>query len=649
MGQVLQLRPKQNKALPEWMQEGANEKIKDEDSLTLWVERVLGYALEYNKEWTKRLKIGELDRLYWGDHNYADTYVDTDNAIVNNEFARIINQCVPLVRDSSGRLAVTADDPANRLVAKALDYAMMSIEAQDYKTNYIAARDMILFGNGLVFDDWDERSNGGKGGIKSHAVSADLLFWDPLLNSEDLEKSRFVIERIFPDPYEAEMLFGISEDDVDWYAGLNRSGDGPKWDLLAQANGGQLVNLNGKYQSRVRYPERNYPTSAPAIHRVFFRNKEFRQGAYAYFIEGKLFAKPTKNKNPMGFHGWTNYQNLLISGTPWAQGIGYGMASLAYEVDNRHSQAMDHADYYCNPPLAVPESANVDPDKKIRSGVTITGATAEEVNSMHFIQTPGGSSWVMELLQFTVRSMENKAGLTDTQMGKTLEGQVSSRAMGMVHEAASGRIREMVHHIENANQIRGQKRCDLWLNNMGDSAIFSVTGSKGAQAWMHIQKMLHKDYAGVRNNYYFVADVVTGHDPETKAPQGFTSGASTINPRFMVKIHTESSFPATQQQIMNQALELQERGVIDQQATLEVFPMFNGSEIMARMQEAAAAAAKKSPFTQIRVNANVNASADKVGALQSGQNFIDVVAKAVAQQILGGEGGPGGGAPSPKG
>ena len=639
---------------PEIYREQASnkEQITDSDKIKTLASRWLSAAVEKQDPEFNQLKMEEVRDLYRGRHFIAGTGRSTNAKVVNNQFSRIIDTLTPILRDSRGRCGAQPRDPANRAFADIVDPWLdyYNDESGAKTLDYLSQRDMVKQGSSIIAVEWDEFACGGDGDVRERDVDYRRIFFDPLMRSHDIDHSRWVIEELVPDPYRCEVEFGIAEEDYDFYSTTgsdSRIGWAKRFQPsflrnekvviggVQQMSGAAFTSTSTSWQRR-SYGDRYI--GGPRIYRVWFRNKDNPKGLRATIINGEVH-EVIPNPHPHGDFPYVMYQDRIIDGTPWAIGVGFNMATLQHEVNRNFNTAIDMRDLVGNPPLKLPDNISIkEKDWRPRPGWIVKGRNAEELNAIGYMTVPGVDQVVLSMMNLTVQQMETHAGLSDGQMGRKPEGQVTARVYGQLMEASSGRIREEVRHVEVADERRGQRRIDLMLHNFTEDRLMRTSSQKAMQSFQRIRRLVELGEDGQPAGHYFEAVEHQGHNPDG-SPKG-RAAHSTLHPELDIRIYTESSLPLTARQKLETLIDMHSQGLVDQEEVLNACSWINSFDLMERMKKAAAAAGQKGPQVLMRLNVNANAGADKVGAIRGGQMIIDRAAQMLLANMLQGQDGP---------
>lgn len=618
--------------LPEVFRQQAadKEQVTGADKLLERAARWLQASQEWQDEQFDRLKIEECRDLYRGRHYLAGTISSTFGNVVNNQYARIINTLTPVLGDARGRIGAAPREYNDSAFAEIVDSWSQYYDEQPgvRMMDYMARRTMANQGTFVLAVEWDEFMAGGEGDVRERDVLYSRLFLDPLMRSHNPDNSRWIIEELVPDPYRAELEFGIKEEDYNWY---NQKEPGFRrfWGRRVQTPNGQLLMSPETSWQRRSISDRFY--DGPRIYRVWFRNKDNPKGLRGTIVNGKV-TEVIANPNPHGHFPYVFYQDQPLDGTPWALGVGFHMTTLQHEVNRNFNIAIDQRDLTGNPPLRLPDNISItEDDWRPHPGWIVRGRNAEELKAIDYLNVPGVSNVLFEMMNFTIQQMETHAGLTDGQMGRKPESVVTSRVFGQLMEAGSGRIREEVRHVEQGDVAKGQRRFDLALHNMSETRFLRTASQQAQQAFQRIKRMEEIGPDGVSRGHYFEIAEHQGYGPDgsVKGRRVFTP----LDPRVDIIIYTESSLPLTQRQKFESLLQMHEQGLVDQQTVLDACPWLNSFEIIDRMQKAAAQRGG-GPQRIERVNINLNASAEKVGAVMQGQRLFDAVAQQMATQLV---------------
>lgn len=239
-----------------------------------------------------------------------------------------------------------------------------------------------------------------------------------------------------------------------------------------------------------------------------------------------------------------------------------------------------------NPIWVVDSSSGVQTDKLVnRPGLIVEKEPNSEVRREEGVQL---QPYVLQLTDRLVGWFNDVAGTQDVTRGATPGSVTAASAIEQLQEAARTRIRQKQRHLDAYIRDFGQQYVDVVLENYTAPRVFRVTNDEGSTKYFKFSAS--KEVAPQADPNLppeeMIRAVVTeyGQDSEGNIIP-VDSNPFLIAGRFDVKVNTGSSLPFTVADKETKALNLFDRGIIDEEEVLKQLDYPNREAILQRLEQ----------------------------------------------------------------
>ena len=246
-----------------------------------------------------------------------------------------------------------------------------------------------------------------------------------------------------------------------------------------------------------------------------------------------------------------------------------------------------------NPVWITSSDSGVNPHKLVnKTGLVVVKEPGSEVGRVDGVQL---SPAALSLIDRTEQWFNNITGTQDVSRGQTPGSVTAASAIEQLTENARTRIRQKQRNLDMFMRQSGQLYLDIILEKYNKMRVFRVTNEEESSEFFKFKTERRLDpetgkeqLVGIVKNYLEREDG-NGYI-EDEAREFLISG------RFDVKINTGSSLPFTKADNETRALNLFDRGIIDEEEVLERIDYPNREKVLERLKqrkEAEAAAAQQ--------------------------------------------------------
>lgn len=239
-----------------------------------------------------------------------------------------------------------------------------------------------------------------------------------------------------------------------------------------------------------------------------------------------------------------------------------------------------------NPIWVVDSSSGVNTDMLVsRPGLVVEKEPGSEVRREEGEQL---QPYVLQLTDRLVTWFNDVAGSQDVTRGATPGSVTAASAIEQLQEAARTRIRQKQRHLDAYIRDFGRQYVSLVLEKYSAPRVFRVTNNEGSTKYFKFssQPIERQTPSGISERNYEVSVRHYSFDPESDAYVPANEAVPfLVKGRFDVKANTGSSLPFSVADKEQKALNLFDRGIIDEEEVLKQIDYPNRDAILARLQQ----------------------------------------------------------------
>lgn len=241
-----------------------------------------------------------------------------------------------------------------------------------------------------------------------------------------------------------------------------------------------------------------------------------------------------------------------------------------------------------NPIWIVDTSSGVNPHKLVnKTGLVVEKEPGSEVRREMGTQL---NPTALQLIDRMEQWFNNVAGTQDVTRGQTPGSVTAASAIEQLQEAARTRIRQKQRNLDDTIRQLGKMYAEMVLEKYNKNRVFRVTNDEGSTKYFKFrtEKRIVGDkeqLVGILRQYQQSEDGQIL--PRNEAKEYLISGS------FDVRVNTGSALPFTVADKESKALNLFDRGIIDEEEVLNIMDYPNREQILQRLKERQAAAAQQ--------------------------------------------------------
>jgi hypothetical protein len=552
----------------------------------------------YDKNWIDNYK--QFRGQQWETQRPAYRHSEVINMIF-----QAIQGSVPIITDSRPKFEYLPRDPSDMEFAELMN---MIAEADWAQNNWLipvteTVYDAHIYGHGFGGFEYDPKGKKGESDIVHDSIDPFSVYPDP--NSRDInKKSKYLI---LAEPVDLECL-------RDEYPEMGRFVRADVMDVTR----GEKSDLEPFYQLRIPIDEtQSLRDSAGSVEGILDQ-KALKKTCY--LLDDSTYNEETTNEagEPLKIEKkrFPNGRKIVIAGGvvledgplpyedkkfPAARLVNYllprefwGMSDVEQlkspqKIFNKLiSFALDVLTLMGNPVWVVDFDSGVDTDNLInKPGLVVEKARGSEVSRQEGVQL---QPYVLQLIDRMRDWFDGVSGSTDVSRGVQPGGVTAAAAISDLQEAAQTRIRLKTRFLDAYLQDLGQMYLSRVLQYRDTPTIVRLTNNQNAAQYFkfHIQQQVDPvtgqpvvDERGNPVRMAVVQDMTEGGVNGLRQIQ--------IKNNLDVRVSTGTSLPFLKAQKSNEAKDLFDRGLIDQEEVLKTLDWPNYQSVMGRMQKVAMA------------------------------------------------------------
>jgi hypothetical protein len=189
------------------------------------------------------------------------------------------------------------------------------------------------------------------------------------------------------------------------------------------------------------------------------------------------------------------------------------------------------------------------------------GAQGAAANQPKWLQPPNLPASLMELVHLWREEMERIAGLSGTQRGEVPSGRATDRQVSAGQEAGFIRIRSALRNLELTLRTAGELLANLIIINYDTPRFCAIVGEEGEQTSIRL----------AAQHFY--------------GPDISKDGKVKFSPmRFAMTVNAGSSKPTSRAARIQEANQLKQMNVVDDQFVLQAYRVSHWKDVMKRKQ-----------------------------------------------------------------
>lgn len=541
---------------------------------------------------------------------YRNRWTDDETELKISDLYAYVETVVPILTNNRVRGSVKAEFPDYVKHAKGMDYILdhtYDTNNWDYKAQRIA-RMAEIYRCALAYTGFDPDANNGTGKLTIMEINPRWCYMDPAVT--ELEDSSFFIyaepmritkvKKLYPDKADKigkkreESSFFSNEGKEHWFKSWIRSVAQSfivKDNEMTRYREGTLLEELSEEEKR---------KNAVAFIHYWYRDDDDKWRV-AYFAD-EVFLEEMENPfwhGKLPFDIYTPTEDVLSAiGIPMAEHIEY----LNWEKNVLLNTIVLHAKKAVSPPRVYNASAlgsQVTPNDIKGNGsdvIAIANPDLIPINSLVADLYPAPlPQWVDNLPERFDIIMDRITGVNDSFRG--LSEATSGKEVQLKQEAAYTRIKTKVDNFERFNKSIAEKIIINAMQFIDTTQAFRVKGDYRRLEGEELPFEFEPIQTGMDENqqpkydnteFFLYANPnewtrIVGEEAE-EGEEGVQEAFRIL--QFTVEIEAGSSLPTSRMARREEALELFNAGVVDQQYLLEAYEVHDAEEIIARMQQA---------------------------------------------------------------
>lgn len=452
--------------------------------------------------------------------------------------------------------------------------------------------DSNMYGAGFGKVVWDQGMLSGMGNVAFKHVSPWCLYPDPF--ATDLDDMQYIfevatlvateIERRFPDvpPDIIEDVITTGDDTRDHIA-PNQNTSRTRQGALIPVDAGQGATMfgapgNARYHTyahdrgvnvytcwvRENFEEWIRPAD-PSLGDEPRRTIVDQWRVIVYAGRHVLIDELAENLFHTDRHPYFRHVDVE-TGEFWGSAILRDLAPCQQAMNTLLAMGQNNVIYTGNPVLIAVKNSGADRSTWLnRPGqiydVNSTGGQAQQ-NKPDWLKPPELPQSLMALVALWREEMERIAGLSATQKGEVPSGRATDRQVQAGQEAGFVRIRSAIRNLERCLAKAGELAANLIIINYDTSRFVAIVGDQGESTSMRL---------AAQHFYSPVQDV---------------DGKVSFEPmRFAMTCGAGSSKPTSRGARIQEAIQLKQLNVVDDEFVLEAFQVPHRQAVLQRKQQ----------------------------------------------------------------
>jgi hypothetical protein len=580
--------------------EGDNYQPTDEEKKDIKLaEKLFGIAKKnkqkYDENWNKWYNM--FRGRQWQEQRPSYRHAEVVNLIF-----REIQSGVPIQMDTRPKFEFLPMEPGDIELAEIMNQVC---EADWNRYNWLAqitenVYDSYILGTGIGGVEFDEKKNYGAGSVCMESADPFHHFPDPAARDFNKKmKYHVVAEPMALEDIKAKWPNGkyVKSDIID-IAQMD-IGDKDKVrvkspvearviaDQSQQADGDETpqalvitVYLDGEFEIEEKAIEDE--TKPDEIGIKYVQQKKYPKGR-KLVVASKVVLESGENKYDDGKVPFARYQNYVNQRQFWGISDIEQLESPQKVFNKLVSFSLDVLTLMGNPIWKVGASSGVDTENLFNQpGLVIEADDIAQIQREEGVQL---QPFVLQLIDRMKLWFDDVSGSSDTSRGAKPEGVTAASAIQSLQEAAQTRIRQKSRNLDAFLQDLGQLYMSRVFQFYTAPQVFRITGKDGAQNFFkfHVEPHPTDDMKKlIRFRPFSMAEDGSMKEGEEKVieSQGLLD----------IKVNTGSTLPFIKADKENRALQLFDRGIIDEEEVLKASDYPNWEAVLQRVMERKAAA-----------------------------------------------------------
>ncbi len=252
------------------------------------------------------------------------------------------------------------------------------------------------------------------------------------------------------------------------------------------------------------------------------------------------------------------------------------------------SFALDVLTLMGNPIWIVDDTADIDTDNLFNQpGLIVEKAAGSEVRREAGVQL---QPFVMDLITRMESWFNGLAGTQDVSQGAKPAGVQAASAINLLQEAAETRLRQKTRNLDNTLQQLGRMYLSRFLQFYSAPRAYRITNNGEVQKFLKVQVSRKEMETGDPSVTLSVREYTK--DGDGNYTESLQVKDYQATGKFDVRVSSGSGLPFAKQDKVNNAFELFDRQVIDEEELLKTIDFPNWETVLTRVNEKKAQAAQ---------------------------------------------------------
>jgi hypothetical protein len=320
----------------------------------------------------------------------------------------------------------------------------------------------------------------------------------------------------------------------------------------------------------------------------YVQTRKYPQGKKIVYA-GKVVLESGPNEFEDGRFPFARWQNYVNERQFWGIGDIEQLESPQKVFNKLVSFALDVLTLMGNPVWVVGTGSGVDTDNLVNApGLIIE---ADDISQVQRQEGVSLQPYVLQLIDRMKLWFDDVSGQGEASRGVQPTGVTAASAIQSLQEATQTRLRQKSRNLDSTLQALGQLYLSRVMQFYTSPRVFRLTNKDGSQKFFkfHIETKQN----GAKSVLY------TKFEPKNEG--GFAEGEIQefeIKGNLDVRVNTGTLLPFARADKENKALNLFDRGIIDEEEVLKALDYPNWEAVLQRVMEKKALAAQEAAMAQ---------------------------------------------------